>query len=88
MVMVNIAEMKARLSHYLRAVRAGEDVVVADRDRPVARLVPYQERDRLRLEIVLAVQPARGLAELHYPRAPLRGLASTDLLIAERNRQR
>jgi prevent-host-death family protein len=36
---VSIGRLKARLSQYLRRVRAGEDVVVTDRGRPVARLV-------------------------------------------------
>jgi prevent-host-death family protein len=35
-----IGELKARLSAYLARVRAGEEVVVTDRGRPVARLVP------------------------------------------------
>jgi prevent-host-death family protein len=34
----SIAELKARLSEFLAAVRAGEDVIVTDRGRPVARL--------------------------------------------------
>lgn len=38
---VGIAELKSRLSHYLRAVRRGRTVTVLDRDRPVARLVPF-----------------------------------------------
>lgn len=39
---VGIAELKAKLSHHLRAVRSGNSVTVLDRDRPVARIVPYQ----------------------------------------------
>lgn len=35
-----IGQLKARLSAYLARVRAGEEVVVTDRGRPVARLVP------------------------------------------------
>jgi prevent-host-death family protein len=41
MTKVGVAELKARLSEYLRAVQRGEEVVVLDRDRPIARLVPY-----------------------------------------------
>lgn len=33
-------ELKASLSRYLRRVRAGETIVVTDRGRPVARIVP------------------------------------------------
>jgi len=37
---VNIAELKNRLSHYLRMVRRGQPVLVRDRDRVVARIEP------------------------------------------------
>ena len=37
---VNIAELKNRLSHYLRRVRAGEEILIRDRARPVAKIVP------------------------------------------------
>lgn len=37
-----IAELKSRLSAYLARVRAGEEVVVTDRGRPIARLVPVR----------------------------------------------
>ena len=38
MIMVNIAEAKARLSEYLDAVERGEEVVICKRNRPVAEL--------------------------------------------------
>lgn len=38
-----IAQLKAHLSDYLSGVRAGGTVVVCDRDRPIARLVPYDD---------------------------------------------
>lgn len=34
----SVAELKARLSEYLAAARLGEDIIVTDRGRPVARL--------------------------------------------------
>ena len=37
---VNIAELKNRLSHYLRLVRRGESILVRDRDRVIARIEP------------------------------------------------
>ena|SRR5947209_2724226 len=40
MMQVGIAELKARLSEYLIRVQEGEEIVVADRGRPVARLIP------------------------------------------------
>lgn len=35
-----VADLKARLSEYLARVKSGEEVLVTDRGRPVARLVP------------------------------------------------
>src|SRR5262245_56424930 len=37
---VNIAELKNRLSLYLNEVRAGHEVLVRDRNTPIARIVP------------------------------------------------
>jgi antitoxin (DNA-binding transcriptional repressor) of toxin-antitoxin stability system len=35
---VTISELKSRLSAYLKKVKAGQSVLIFDRDRPVARL--------------------------------------------------
>jgi prevent-host-death family protein len=43
MKQVRIAQLKARLSEYLRTVRRGETVTVLDRDTPVARIVPIRQ---------------------------------------------
>jgi prevent-host-death family protein len=40
-----VSDLKARLSGYLASVRAGDTVVVCDRNTPIARIVPYDERD-------------------------------------------
>ena len=37
---VQIAQLKARLSEYLRDVRKGVEVIVLDRKTPIARIVP------------------------------------------------
>jgi len=42
---VSVAELKARLSHYLREVRGGASFVVTNRDMPVAVLAPYYAED-------------------------------------------
>jgi prevent-host-death family protein len=39
-VQVNILEAKNRLSELIRSAQAGQDVVIANRGQPVARLVP------------------------------------------------
>jgi len=37
---VNVAELKNQLSKYLTFAKAGEEVVIRDRNLPVAKLVP------------------------------------------------
>jgi prevent-host-death family protein len=39
---VNIAELKNHLSSYLNEVRAGEEIIIRDRDRPIARILPLR----------------------------------------------
>lgn len=36
----SVSELKARLSAYLEIVRQGDEVLVTDRGRPIARLAP------------------------------------------------
>jgi antitoxin (DNA-binding transcriptional repressor) of toxin-antitoxin stability system len=43
---VNVAELKNRLSHYLRLVRKGEAILVRDRNQVIARIEPAGEADR------------------------------------------
>jgi len=39
---VAVRDLKARLSEYLALVKAGEEVVVTERGKPVARLAPLR----------------------------------------------
>jgi prevent-host-death family protein len=39
-VQVNILEAKNRLSQLIKSVQAGEEVIIANRGKPVVRLVP------------------------------------------------
>lgn len=41
----NIADLRNRLSQYLQVVRAGEEIVVRDRQRPIAKIVPFTVGD-------------------------------------------
>jgi len=40
---VNIADLKARLSAHIQHVRDGEEVLVCERNKPVARIIPCRE---------------------------------------------
>ncbi|MBI4755492.1 MAG: type II toxin-antitoxin system Phd/YefM family antitoxin [Betaproteobacteria bacterium] len=43
---VNVHDAKAHLSEYLARVEAGETVVIARRNKPVAQLVPVSQQAR------------------------------------------
>jgi prevent-host-death family protein len=59
---VNIAELKNNLSAYLEKVKNGVELIVKDRNRPVARLVPLSEGEDLDAEEAALV--AGGLMRL------------------------
>jgi prevent-host-death family protein len=78
---VGVAELKARLSAFLKAARRGESVTVYDRDTPVARLVPYEGAVQEALHMRKAT---RALRDVKLP-APLgREIDSLAALAAER----
>jgi len=49
---VTVAELKAKLSHYLREVREGRSFTVLSRDIPVATLGPYEPDEIDDFEII------------------------------------
>jgi prevent-host-death family protein len=47
MTTATVSKLKASLSEYLRRVKAGEEVLVSERGRPIAKLVPVTGREAL-----------------------------------------
>lgn len=84
---VNIARLKAELSKYIKIARAGDDVVVMDRNAPVARLSSY-DSDTPVLPFREAEAGHAGLASLAYPPLEPSGIDTMALLTAERGRDR
>lgn len=60
---VNIADLKNRLSSYLQLVRNGEEVIVRDRDLPIARISPYPATEISENERQLVASGAMKLPE-------------------------
>ncbi|MBV8491429.1 MAG: type II toxin-antitoxin system prevent-host-death family antitoxin [Candidatus Eremiobacteraeota bacterium] len=80
---VGIAELKARLSEYLRAVRRGETIAVLDRETPIARIVPVPDRVSLRTRKPAPGSPPPNRVPL--PGKPLKlDFDVVDLLLEER----
>ena len=86
MKQVRIAELKARLSEYLRAVRHGETIAVLDRDTPVAQIVPIRDRTALRIRKPAPGTPAPNRVPL--PKSSKSNIDVVQLLLEERQSHR
>jgi prevent-host-death family protein len=73
---VNISDLKARLSAHIQIVRAGDEVLVCDRNQPVARIIPCHLNDlseqerRLIARGVLTPPLDKRPASLSWPTPP------------------
>ena len=83
---VRIAELKARLSEHLRAVRRGETIAVFDRETPVAQIVPVRGSIPLRIRTPPAGAPVPNRVPL--PKALGLKIDVVDLLLEERQGNR
>lgn len=78
---VGVRDLKARLSDYLSRAARGEEIVVTDRGRPIARLVPYGEASAVEQGIEEGwIEPSRrhGLAPVERVRSKNSTLAVLD----------
>jgi len=76
---VRIADLKARLSEHLRAVRRGRTLTVLDRETPIARIVPYDESEPLRVR-----RATRKPRDLTLPAPPAKPTDSLTILLGDR----
>jgi prevent-host-death family protein len=83
---VGIAELKARLSEFLRIVYGGESIAVLDRNRAVAHIVPIRERSGLRIRKPATNSPKPNKVSLPKPLA--QQIEVVDLLLGERQGHR
>jgi prevent-host-death family protein len=67
MVTVNIAELKYDLNRYLDEVKSGKEVVIRDRNHPIAKIIPLNKRD----DIVAHVTRLTGEGKARLPLEPL-----------------
>lgn len=64
----SVSKLKASLSEYLRAVKGGEEVIITERDKPVASLVPIA---------------GTGVASIHMRELVKQGLAKPGRALPE-----
>jgi len=86
MKQVGIAELKSRLSEFLRVVQAGESIAVLDRNRAVAHIVPVLERPGLRIRKPATDSPKPNKVPL--PQSIANKIDILNLLMEERQNHR
>lgn len=64
---VNIAELKNQLSRYLNFAKDGEEIVIRDRNLPVAKLVPFSPQEASEEELLLV-----AAGKMRLPKSPLK----------------
>lgn len=82
---VGIRELRADLSRFVKRVRQGEEIVVTDRGKAVARLVPVGERKLDRLIAAGLVTPAPR-PWTGPPPKPIKARGTVSDLVAEQRR--
>ncbi len=73
---VNVAHIKARLSGYLRRVKAGETIVVCERGVPVAELRPIAESTAPRKRVFRNLHPDWEIPDSFFEPLPEELLAA------------
>jgi prevent-host-death family protein len=63
-----VSKLKAHLSEYLNQVKAGSEIIITDRGKPVARLVPVSLVGTMRES--LAAMERQGLIKLGSGKLP------------------
>lgn len=62
---VGVRDLKSRLAHYLRLIKAGERVIVTERGKPIALIRPVDGAEtQVSIEERLAVLAKQGLIRL------------------------
>lgn len=84
---VGIRELRDGLSRYLAKVRAGAEIVVTDRGKPIARIVPQGERAIDRLIAEGLVTPAQVPKDDWLP-DPIPTRGSVSGLVTEMRQER
>lgn len=71
MITAGVARLKEALSYFLARVKKGEEVIVTDRGKPIARLVPISELSSDSKEIAQLIRsgilkPPRGRIKARF----------------------
>ncbi|HEY6182882.1 MAG TPA: type II toxin-antitoxin system prevent-host-death family antitoxin [Terriglobales bacterium] len=89
---VNVAELKNRLSKYLGFAKEGEEIIIRDRNLPVAKLVPFSAQETNEEELLLVAAgklrlpstPVKLEDLLKIPTGSVKGAEATQALLLDR----
>src|ERR1700723_1160371 len=89
---VNVAELKNRLSKYLTFAKGGEEIIIRDRNLPVAKLVPFFPKEGTEEQLLLVAAGKMRLPQspvdlekvLRVPTGKHLGRAGTKALLEDR----
>lgn len=88
MLQVGMRELKNKLSRYLKRVQGGEEIVVTERGRTVARLVPAKASDiKIALETLMregTVRWSGGKSRGTGPRPRIQGRTLAAMVVEDR----
>jgi antitoxin (DNA-binding transcriptional repressor) of toxin-antitoxin stability system len=86
MKQVRIAELKAKLSEFLRLVQGGESIAVLDRNTAIAQILPIRHGLGLKIRKPAVGSPAPNKVSL--PKASQLNVDVLELLLEERQSHR
>jgi antitoxin (DNA-binding transcriptional repressor) of toxin-antitoxin stability system len=89
---VNVARLKDHLSKYLGFAKSGEEVIIRDRNLPVAKLVPFSTEGADAQELKLVAAGKLRLPKMHLdikrlikiPTGTVRGNEAIRAIVADR----
>ncbi len=84
MQQVKIAEFKAHLSSHLRKVRNGEEIVILDRQEPIAKISPFK---RKKSELTIIPAKEKGNWKKLTLKGPKLDIDVVKLIRQDRNRE-
>ena len=89
---VNVAKLKDRLSEYLGFAKNGEEIIIRDRNLPVAKLVPFKAENASEEELLLVAAGKMRLPKGKFdakkfdrmPAGRVKGNKAIEALLADR----
>lgn len=83
---VKIGTLRNHLSGYLRKVRAGAEIIIADRETPIGKIIPFEKKGGSDFRLIDPPKGYAGLSTLTFPPCDP-PLNVVDLLLEERRKR-